>query len=207
MKRLSWAIVAIASFALLVLGFDARNLGWETVSGQTVPRTPPPTFTPTRPATPRVSPTPTSLPTATPTFLPGIPTPVPHPDLAISLAADPSTVGPGDPVTFTCLVANRGNGSAGQSQITLNIAWPLAIEDVSASKGAASAGEQGATASVDGLGPDERVTITVHARVQENASPGKTLRLTAQVASDGDSRESNEVVIELPWAMLPATGG
>ncbi len=197
----------IISCALLALGLDAWSLTWQTASGQTVPRTPPPTFTRTFTPTPRVTPTHTPLPTATYTLVPGAPTPVPRPDLFIALAAKPGIAGPGNLVTFTCQVGNRGNAPANNLTASLSIPWPLAIQDVSLPKGQFRFDANEATISLDSLQPGEEIAITLRARVQENASPGKTLRYRAQLTSTGGERESNEVIIELPWALLPATGG
>ena len=205
--RLGSVIAAtLASCILLIAGFDAWGLTWQTVSGQTVPRTPPPTFTPTRTATPRVTPTHTPLPTATATLQPGAPTPVPKADLFITLEVRPRIVGPGQLVTFACQVVNRGNAPGTEVEISLSIAWPLAVEDASSSKGTVRQDGQESIVSLDDLPPGEDVAITLRTRVQQNASPGRILRYRAQLRFKEGSGESNQAELELPAAVLPATG-
>lgn len=206
-----WIAVGIALLALagtlLLGGLDLARWSWRTVSGQTVPRTPPPTFTPTPSATLPITPTDTPPPTATATLAPGAPTPVPRPNPVISLNARPQTIGPGDVVTFTCRLANHGNAAAEQVQMSLPILWPLAVQSAVSSAGTVGFDVQGLSFALDALQPEQEVAITVRAVVQEDTSPDQTLVYRAQLVFREGERESNEVQVILPPALLPATGG
>ena len=199
--------IALLGVIVALAGVSWTGLSSGIVSGQTVPRTPPPTFTATPSVTPRVSPTDTLLPTATATFVPGRPTPTPQPNPLISLQVSPSVVGPGDSVTYIGQVVNHGGAPASGAEINLDIPWPLSIQEASASAGAVEVDEHVLRIRLEALQPGETWTFLLQAAVQPDALPGREIVSRARLIYAQGARESNQATIQLPPALLPATGG
>ena len=199
--------IALLGVLMALAGVAWSGLSSGIVSGQTVPRTPPPTFTATPSITPRVTPTDTPLPTSTATFVPGQPTPTPQPNPLIELQASPSIVGPGDVVSYRGQVVNHGGAPARGAQISLEVPSPLSIQEANASMGILDVDGHVLRIGLDALYPGEAWTFQVHAAVQPDALPGQAIVSRASLVYEQGVRESGQVTIHLPPALLPATGG
>ena len=202
-----WLAIGLLGVLLALAGAAWSGLSSGIVSGQTVPRTPPPTFTATPSATSQVPPTHTPRPTSTATFVPGQPTLTPWPDPLIELHVSPSVVGPGDVVVYRGQVVNRGGAPATGAQISLGIPSPLSIQGANASMGTVDADSHALRIDLAALDPGAAWTFEVRAVIQANALPGQTVASRARLTYRAGARESGQVTVHLPPALLPATGG
>jgi len=176
-----------------------------------------PTETPTPTATPTFTPTPTETPT--PTQTPATGTPIPPP--AATATPQPILLDPyiikqvnleqaqvGDIVVFTIDIINPNPVAI--SQVTVGDALSALVDYLSASvpRGAFSfdPASNTWTLALGEMGPNERVTISITARVNERAQPPDTLLNTAVLSSSRGVTQSNTTRTLIVPAQLPGTG-
>ena len=145
--------------------------------------------------------TPTPSPEQTPPP-PSTPPPSPSPHLVITKTADPTTLFPGDTVTFVIEVCNDGDAVA--ENVIVSDALPSELEVVSAStsQGRAVIVGNGVRGEFGDLIPGACATLTIVARVRLDVPPGTRLR---NVGTIGDL-VSNEVWLDI-IGLLPESGG
>ena len=178
-----------------------------------------PTITGTLP-TGTATPTPTitgTPPTATPTFTGTPPTPTATgtitPGMAITKAANVSTVRPGNTLVFTINVSNTGTAPAEDVTVSDTFVSVLNLSSVSTTKGTytVNTAANSVIVNIGTLMPNQAVTITITTRVNSTATATATYtnfaRLTHKFASITFSENSNTVsFIVLITDILPPTG-
>ncbi|MEM8531904.1 MAG: DUF11 domain-containing protein [Chloroflexota bacterium] len=156
------------------------------------------------PATPEI-PTPTLLPTATPTITP---TGDLFADPAVSKSISQSEANPGDEVTYTINVVNRGNIAAENVVVTDSLPDELTIVDMSTSRGEASMRGQTISVTIGLMEPGEEVTIRIRARVKADTPPSTISNgVVVTTTSPGDDPSNNTASVPLTiigTAVLPA---
>ena len=193
---LMWLMVVTALF--LLLAFLWPNVASEAAPALGIT----PTYTPTVTPTPTLTATPTSSVTPPPT-----PTPRPGaPDLAIAKRGEPPEVSPGEEVTFTLEVTNRGTESAVGVVVTDEVSEYLEILEVTTTQGAVTVDGQKVTVDVGVVGPGFTVEIVIRTRVREDAPAPLEMENVALLTSpNGGDRISQTVTIKVP-RLLPVTG-
>ena len=155
-------------------------------------------------ATPEL-PTPTPLPTATPTVTP---TGDLFADPSVSKSINQSEANPGDEVTYTISVVNRGNIPAENVVVTDSLPDELTIVDMSTSRGEASMSGQTISVAIGLMEPGEEVTIRISARVKADTPPSTISNgVVVTTTSPGDDPSNNTASVPLTvigTAVLPA---
>jgi len=141
-------------------------------------------------ATPAQDPHRQSVPT---TVVPPTSTPTKEekPDLVIIKRGQPTQALPGEEVTFTLEVTNRGNAAAVDVVVTDEISPYLEILEVTTTQGTVTIEGQRITVYVGVVGPGFVVEIVIRTRVREDVPLPSTI-------------ENPPVVIEIP--LLPPSG-
>jgi uncharacterized repeat protein (TIGR01451 family)/LPXTG-motif cell wall-anchored protein len=111
-------------------------------------------------------------------------------------------VKPGDKVSFTIQVTNRGQEASVNAEVVDVVSEHLEIEDVNTSQGTWSKEGQTVFVKPGTIGQDYTVTIRINARVRESAPPRVSIQ--NQVSFDADNCPYREA--DCSW-MLPETGG
>jgi uncharacterized repeat protein (TIGR01451 family) len=149
-------------------------------------------------ATPAQDPHRQSVPTSTPappTSTPVPPTSTPEsekkPDLVITKRGEPTQARPGEEVTFTLEVTNRGQAAAVDVVVTDDISPYLEILEVTTTQGTVTIEGQRITVHVGVVGPGFVVEIFIRTRVREDVPLPSTI-------------ENPPVIIDVP--LLPPTG-
>jgi uncharacterized repeat protein (TIGR01451 family)/LPXTG-motif cell wall-anchored protein len=155
-----------------------------------------------------ITPTPTNTPTPTPTptSTPERP-PVGDCDPVIIKRANPTEVAPGDEVTFTIEVTNRGQQGAINVQVIDDVHEDLEILEVTTTQGVARVEGQRVIVDIGVIGQDFVVTVVIHTRVREDVSTPKTIENVALARSDNCPDPSSGVIITVAGPSLPQTGG
>ncbi|NOK62195.1 MAG: hypothetical protein GFH27_549327n25 [Chloroflexi bacterium AL-W] len=155
------------------------------------------------------------LPTATPTDTP-LPSATPPITLTDDVVADPSVskrisqgeANPGDEVTYTIDVVNRGNIAAENVVVTDSLPDELTIVDVSASRGDISMRGQSVSVNIGLMEPGEQVTIRINARVKTDTEASTISNgVVVTTTSPGDDPSNNTASVPLTiiqTAVLPA---
>lgn len=150
------------------------------------------------------------LPTSTPT--PVLPTATPTGDVfadpSVSKSISQSEANPGDEVTYTINVVNRGNIAAENVVVTDSLPDELTIVDMSTSRGEASMRGQTISVTIGLMEPGEEVTIRVRARVKADTPPSTISNgVVVTTTSPGDDPSNNTASVPLTvigTAVLPA---
>lgn len=173
------------------------------------PVPPTPTFTPIPPTIEPTSPVPTAPAPITPT--PGQPTATPAPvlqDPFIIKQVNLAQAQPGDIVIFAIEVINPNPVSL--SNVTVSDALSPLVDYVSASvpRGTFSFDPSSRvwTLTLGTMAPNERLTFTITARVNEQAQPPNTLLNTAVLTTSRGVTQSNTTNTLIVPRALPGTG-
>jgi uncharacterized repeat protein (TIGR01451 family) len=217
--RLFWALagcVALLLWALVPAGAPAQARGYALLNLTETAF--PPTATNTQPPAPSDTPTTGPGPSVTPTGGPARPTLTPspgprptddspdddeqeRPDLQIVKRANPAAGRPGDFITFVIEVTNRGNGTARDVEISDTLPSFLEVYFVETTKGIVSNQGQSVSVRLDELAPGEVVTVTIRARIRDDATPQRGEN--GATVNPGGARAS--VVIEVLPPLATAT--
>lgn len=164
--------------------------------------TPTPTNTPT--STPTN--TPTSTPTATPTSTPVPVRKPPKVDPVITKIGGPSVAWPGEEVTFTIEVTNRGQAAAVGVVVTDDVPVYLEVLGVTATQGAAYAQGQRVIVEVGTVGQDFVVRIVIRTRVRlDTPAPVEMENVAVFRSPNAGELWTPPVIIRVP-ALMPETG-
>lgn len=190
-------LVPLAILVVLAILF------WQSLSARTEsPAAPLLGFTPT----PTSTITPTPLPAPSPTPLP--PSQVRVVDPVITKRADREEALPGEEVTFTIQVTNRGQKAAVDVVVTDEISEWLEILEVATTQGTASVEDQTVTVKVGVVGPDFVVEIVILTRVRMDTPAPIDLENVAVFKSpNAGELRSPPVIVHVPDLSLPPTGG
>jgi uncharacterized repeat protein (TIGR01451 family) len=189
-----WRVIGIAAAVLLGLVVVSRGMTataappMAPVAGITVT----PTFTPTNTPTPEVT-------RERREFT----------DPVILKSADPVEARPGEEVTFTLHVTNRGNIAAVDIVVTDDIPAYLEILEVTTTQGEATIDAQRVTVQVGTVGPGFEVQIVIRTRVRSETPAPLTLENVAILACPNceDRWARAEVDIIGILTRMPVTGG
>ncbi len=192
-KMSNWLLFS----ALIVLSV----LAWSSLHVQAASPSPfgvTPTWTPTLTATPTVTVTP--QPQATPS--------VDGPDLVFAKQGEPAWVLPGELVTFTLSVVNRGRQAAVDVVVTDEVPAYLEVLEATATQGVTEVQGQQVTARIGVVGPGFEVRIIIRTRVRLDApAPLEMENVALLTSSNGGERTAGPVIIRIPQMVLPKTGG
>ena len=144
-----------------------------------------------------------------------IPTPAGHPQIYVNKFVQPLSVAAGQSLTITIFLENTGDAQA--INIVMQDVFPniLTIDDVKTTKGQWKINQNQVLVTIDALGVDKTVTITIYATVKQNITGGGTFYNTAYITYsngvDTFSSTSNTVAFQITTygagGGLPATGG
>jgi uncharacterized repeat protein (TIGR01451 family) len=159
--------------------------------------------------TPTSPPEPTPLPGATPT--PGSPASDPdqdRPDPVITKRGGPSEAVPGEEVTFTIEVTNRGRRAAVDIVVTDDVPAYLEILEATTTQGTATIEGQRVTVEVGTIGPEYLVEIVIRTRVRLDTPAPTVMENVAVLKSPNVGEQmTTPVIINVPVPNLPQTGG
>jgi uncharacterized repeat protein (TIGR01451 family) len=156
------------------------------------------------PTAPMLGFTPTATATTT-TVTPTTVTPPPPPspcDPVLTKRCEPAEVKPGDKVSFTIQVTNRGQEASVNAKVIDEVSEHFEIESVTTSQGIYRKEDQRVFVSPGIIGKDYTVTIIIHARVRESAPP--RMLIENLVSFDADNCPYRQA--DCSW-MLPESGG
>jgi uncharacterized repeat protein (TIGR01451 family) len=166
------------------------------------------------PPNPQPTPSPTPTPTPNPNPSPPAPTPLPAPptpdqfddatgpnaDLAVTKRVSPRSARPGDPVTYTVTVTNRGPDIA-YDVVAAEVQPPGTNRlDLRSTQGTC-AGDRPARCSLGTLDVGERAVITVEVPA---GAPGRRTNRVAAVTSTGDPNLANNAAAATLTVLPPA---
>ena len=145
----------------------------------------------------------TPLPTATPSVL------IIDPTLSKSL--NPTQASIGQTVTYTLRVGNAGNTAANNVTVTDTLSSFLDIVQLTSTKGSTSFSGRTATFNIGTVNPNESITLTIQAQVNNTALNTADIPNTATLAHLSNnvtaSENSNTVTLRIVGALtLPNTG-
>jgi len=189
---LVWLVVLTTLFLLLIF------LG-HSVPSEAAPAlglTPTPTATSTRVQVE----TPTRPPTSTPKPKDDAP------DLVIVKRCEPSEVLPGDEVTFTLEVTNRGQESAVGVVVTDEISEYLEILEVTTTQGTVTIEGQTVTVDIGVVGPDFVVEIVIRTRVRDDTPAPVEMENVAVISSPNGGDRTSQTCTQKASQVLPVTG-
>jgi uncharacterized repeat protein (TIGR01451 family) len=194
-----WRLIPLASLVLVVI-LHVLPVGAappeEPLLGITPTATNTPTSTPTN--------TPTSPPADTPTPAPG--RSPPEVDPVITKVGGPSVVMPGDEVTFTIEVTNRGQAAAVDVVVTDDVPGYLEILSVSTTQGSAYAQGQKVVVEVGTVGQDFVVRIVIRTRVRSDTpAPVEMENVAVFRSPNAGELWTSPVIIRVP-ALMPESG-
>ena len=217
-----YVLVALALFAVLIVGPSAWAAAPGKYAGITVP-----TRTPTRPftmtSTPAPAPGPTAAPVETSAPAPTAAGPGPVPPaltappaptvtaasaaaLTLAKQASRQEAWPGSTVSFTLTLTNTGAASA--RQIVLEDVLPPELDPGSAQGAGAAWDGRTLRASAPVLPPGGRLVVSFTATVRADAAPGTAVIINrATAAAAGGLKAAATAVLALPPVELPPTGG
>ena len=165
---------------------------------QTVPMTPPPTWTPV-----------VDLGVPVPTQPPPEPkppeqaTPVPEADPWMWLGVEPTIVGPGSEVALRLELENVGGAPLEGAILVLAEPALLRFVNVRASLGEVQAGASPPNWEAGTIQAGAGGVLEISAVVASDALPDNTIPLSATLTWADGQETSNEIVLVLPWALLP----
>ena len=111
--------------------------------------------------------------------------PPPSADLTLTKSVSNATAQPGDTITYTLTLGNKGPDTA--ADVSVTDALPASVTFVSCSaSGAGQCSEQGGTVTgtYASLAKDASETVTIHVRLNQGTQDGLNVTNTADVASD-----------------------
>jgi len=124
------------------------------------------------------------------------------PDLIITKTADQRIVRPGDDVTYTITVFNKGGAPAPNVIITDPVPSPLQVRSAAASQGTFGIAGNTVTFLVGTVNPGQTVTLTIRANVPSNAqAPQDVYNI---IISTGIPKATE--AIRITRGVLPSTG-
>jgi len=129
------------------------------------------------------------------------------PDPALIKRGEPSEALPGEEVTYTLEVTNRGNESAVGVTVTDELSEYLEILNVTTTQGTVTIEGQTVTVDVGVVGPDFVVEIVIRARVREDAPSPLELENVARLNSHNGGPRTSQMVTVTVFRPLPLTGG
>jgi uncharacterized repeat protein (TIGR01451 family) len=192
-----WRAVGIAVAVLLGLSIVSRSIlataapPMAPVAGITVT----PTFTVT--PTPTEEPGPRKTPEGEPEYT----------DPVIVKSADPAEARPGEEVTFTVHVINKGNIAAVEVVVTDDIPAYLKVLEVTATQGEVTIDGQRVTVHIGTMGPEFEVTIVIRTRVRPETPAPLTVENVAILACPNCQDRWARAEVDIIGPDLPVTGG
>lgn len=165
---------------------------------QTVPLTPPATWTPNVPAPP-ASTQPTRPPSVGRSEVAG-----PYPML--SLWADQTTLSPGQVIVIAAALTNGGNAPSSEAVVTLTQPSLLRVTRSRTASGDLEFGLSQIIWRPESVLPGETVTLELEMVVSEEASPDHQLAVSGTLNWPEGESFTADIMLTLPWALLPATG-
>jgi uncharacterized repeat protein (TIGR01451 family) len=200
-STLFWRLISLTGLMLVVV-LHALPAGAAPPEEPLMGITPTATNTPT--SAPVDTPTPTSVPADTPT-----PTPVRRPpevDPVITKVGGPAVALPGDEVTFTIEVTNRGQAAAVDVVVTDDVPAYLEILGVTTTQGTAYAQGQKVVVEVGTVGQDFVVRIVIRTRVRpDTPAPVEMENVAVLRSPNAGELWTSPVIIRVP-ALMPETG-
>lgn len=154
-------------------------------------------------------PTETPVPTSTGGVLPPPPpeddddSPRETPDVAVFKQVDDDSVKPGDELTYTINVINRGTGGATDVVVTDTMPEGTEILGVSASRGDVSQSGRSVTVTIGNLGAGETVTVVIRARVTAPAASSTLRNNAAAESGNGAQRLRVETSVDVSLELTP----
>jgi uncharacterized repeat protein (TIGR01451 family) len=198
-----WRAIGIAAAVILGLLIVSRSMmataapPMAPVAGITVTPTPEDSVTPVTPVVTRPTPTFTPTPEPSPEFT----------DPVILKSADPTEARPGEEVTFTLHVVNRGNIAAVDVVVTDDIPAYLQILEVTTTQGVVTIDGQRVTVAVGTIGPDFEVQMLIRTRVRPETPAPLTVENVAILACPNCHDRWARAEVDIVGPDLPVTGG
>lgn len=128
------------------------------------------------------------------------------PGLILEVTADPTIAGPGDMVRFTARLENVGRGAAVDVRLVASLPGILIAEAPGCDGCAVDPATGTVTFALAGLESGAQATVTLPARVSEDAWPGQVATAAWELTAANGPTEHAKASVTLPWAELPATG-
>lgn len=190
-----WRVIGIA--AAIILGLLVVSSSMTATAAPPLAPVAGITVTPT-PETPTPeTPTPEETPKSTSEFT----------DPVIVKSSDPAEAKPGEEVTFTLYVTNRGNIAAVDVVVTDDIPAYLEVLEVTTTQGEILIEGQRVTVQVGTVGPDFEVQIVIRTRVRPDTPAPLTLENVAILACPNCHDRWARAQVDVPGPGLPVTGG
>jgi hypothetical protein len=165
---------------------------------QTVPLTPPATWTPNVPAAPTAA-QPTRPPSADRSGSTG-----PYPVLA--LQANPTVLSPEQTSVISVALSNSGNGPLSEAMVTLTQPGLLRLTRSRMSNGTLELGPSQLVWRPGSVAPGETATLELDMVLSAEALPDRQLLVSGTLVWPGGEDLVADMALNLPWALLPATG-
>ncbi len=168
-----------------------------------------PTLTPSN--TPTITATSTTGPSPTPSNTGTPPTVTPPPvinivDPQISKSADPALLIPGEIVTFTLTVTNKGSVAAQGVTVVDPIPAPLIVQSATTTQGTYGINANTVTFNIGTVNPGAVITLMVRAKVSTNAPIPSEVINVATLSDAAGSQRSASATIRVTSGQLPQTG-
>jgi uncharacterized repeat protein (TIGR01451 family) len=125
------------------------------------------------------------------------------PDVAVFKQVDDDSVKPGDELTYTINVINRGTGGATDVVVTDTMPEGTEILGVNASRGDVSQNGRSVTVTIGNLGAGETVTVVIRARVTAPAASGSLRNNAAVESGNGAGRVRVETSVNVTLELTP----
>jgi len=127
-------------------------------------------------------------------------------DPQISKSADPSLLIPGDIVTFTLTVTNKGSLAAQNVTVVDPIPAPLIVQSATTSQGTYAINSNTVTFTIGTVNPGAVIILTVKARVPANAAVPSELVNVATLNDSANSIRTASTTVRITSGQLPSTG-
>jgi uncharacterized repeat protein (TIGR01451 family) len=127
-------------------------------------------------------------------------------DPQISKSADPALLIPGDTVTFTLTVTNKGSVAATGVTVVDPIPAQLIVQSATTTQGNFTIANNTVTFNIGTVNPGAVITLTVKAIVSTNVKPPTELINVATLTDNAKSVRTASTTVRITSGQLPATG-